>query len=99
VEGAFRIDGRLTLYTRDEWDIGWERHIEPDADGGRTFDLRHSGGWSSADMKKYRVFSEDDGLQLIEDYAEWYAKEKWPTPEFPVRFIMPSGRVVAVPFR
>jgi len=99
VRGVFHADGRLLIYTRDGWSIGWERIVESGANGGHTHDLRDAGEWRHSYSTEFRELTEEEGLQIVEDYADWYALEKWPTPDIPVRFVMPSGRVVAVPFR
>ena len=99
MRGEFSTNGRLAKYTRDGWYIGWERSLVKDADGGHTFDLQNNDGWCHPESTEFRELTEEDGLQIVEDYADWYALKKWPIPDFPVRFVMPSGRVVAVPFR
>ncbi len=98
MRGVFDTNGRLLTYTRDGWYIGWERFVESGANGAFTHDLQNAGGWCHANSTEFRELTDEEGLQIIEDYASWYAQEKWPTPDFPVRFIMPSGRVVAVSF-
>ena len=97
--GKFVPSSRMMLYVRDGWTTGWETILSKDEDGGKTYDLRYSGGWIHDDPTLFRDLTDEDGLEIAHAYAARYLENGWAPPDYPVRFVLPSGKVVTVPFQ